>query len=871
MSRLWRRVRTLFRREQFHNDLAEEMRAHLEMQAEENEASGMDPDEARYAARRQFGNATLLRETSRDAWGWASLERLSQDLRYALRTLRRRPGFTATAILSLALGIGANTAIFSFIHAILLRPVPVPEPERLVSIYHRSTQGGLSSSSYPDYAFYREHNDVFTGMVAFLRVPMLVGDSEEKISAELVSGDYFPVLGLKPAAGRWFNAPDQPLVVLSHELWQRRFGGNPAVIGTFLKIGNGVFTISGVAPKGFRGMVLDWGDPPEAWVPVGMYREAVPAFRTFDVQNLWGMHAFLVSGRLKPGVSLEQARAAIAVLSSRAAPFRQRAFTAEVYPAQEARFWPSYRGSVKQVLAFLAAVVGAILLITSLNLASLLLARASERQKEIAIRLSIGSGRARLIRQFLTESLVLSLIGGAAGLLVARGIAAYLASFRGLFRIPLALDTGPNYSVLGFAFLLSVVTGIAFGLIPATQASGFNVAAALKNESSRLRGTTARDGLMVAQVALSAVLLAGAGLFLRTVENARAEDVTINPEKVLVTGLDLAIRGYDEQRSRAFASQLVERMKALPGVENAALVSILPLGGMRGGEDILVDGAKIQVDYNVITPEYFETVGLPVARGRPFTGGDRTGSPRVAVINDLMAARFWPGQDAIGKRFRLTSAGGGEVEVVGVVRDGKFRNFRDTRWPCFYVPFAQRAHMQMNLEVRTASEPMGLVAAMRSEVRALDAGFRLGQFSTLQTVRERGISQERLIASLLTGFGAVALALAAMGIYGVVAFSVAQRTREIGIRMALGARAAKIAATVLRKVVALALAGIAAGLIGGLALSRLVAGMLYGVAPADPGSFAAAAITLFVAAAVAGYFPARRATKINPVEALRCE
>jgi predicted permease len=876
MNELRQRLRILFRRGQFHSELEEEMQSHLEMQAEENEANGMDPGEARYTARRQFGNATLLKESSRDAWGWRWIETLGHDFRLALRTLRRRPGFTATAILSLALGIGANTAIFSLIHSVLLRTLPVPEPEKLVSIYHRNNRGMLCSSSYPDYMFYRDNNDVFAGMLAFLRLPMLIrtGAANERVSAELASDDYFSVLELEPAAGRWFSALDEePSVVLSYEFWQRRFNGDPAVIGTSLEIGEGVFTVSGIAPRGFRGLVFDWGDPPALWIPVGMYRRAVPAFGNIDVLNSWGMQSFLVAGRLKPGVALDKARAALAVLSSRAETFRNQKirFSPELFPTQQARFWPEYRGSVKLLLALLATLAGLVLLITCLNLANLLLARASQRQKEIAIRLSIGSSRARLIRQFLTESLVLSLIGGAAGLLVARWIAAYLSIFQGVFKIPLALDTSLYLPVLVFAFLLSVATGVAFGLIPAAQAARFNVATALKSESprSKLHGTMLRDGLVIVQVTLSAILLAGAGLFLRTVQNARSEDVTTNPDKVLVTTLDTAILGYDASRSRVVFPQVLDRVRALPGVERAALVSFLPLGGMRGGTDIDIGGRKIQADYNVATEEYFDTIGLPLVRGRAFADRDREGAPAVAVINDVMARQFWPGQQPLGKRFKLTWTGGGDAEVIGVVRDGKFSNFRETHRPCFYIPLAQQGRRQMYFAVRGAANPTGLTAAIRREVRAIDGNVSLTEFSTLQWIRERGISQERLIASLLTAFGALALALAAIGIYGVMAFSVAQRTQEIGIRMALGANAGQIAGTVVRKSVALTLAGLTIGVAGGLALSRFIASMLYGVSPADARVFAGAAVVLFTAAVLAGYIPARRAAKLNPIEALR--
>jgi predicted permease len=713
-------------------------------------------------------------------------------------------------------------------------------------------------------------------MVAFLRVPMVLrsGETDERLSGELVSGDYFTVLGLKPALGRWFG-DDQPLVVLSHDAWQRRFGGDPSVIGRSVRVGSGAFTVAGVAPRGFRGLVLDWGNPPDLWVPVGLYRRAVPAFSGLDVLNYWGMQSFLVAGRLRPGVGFDQARAALAVLSDRASAFRGGRFTPELYPAQQARFWPETRDSVKRFLALLAAGVGLILLIACLNLANLLVARTAERQREIAVRLSIGSGRGRLVRQFLTESLVLALAGGAAGLLVARWTTAYMSGFHQSFRIPLSLVPGLDFRVLAFALLLSMVTGIIFGLIPASQASRINLTTALKTDSFKLgagrRGLALRDALVVAQVALSVVLLAGAGLFLRTLRNGRAEDVTREPGQVLVANLDPTILGYDEARRGRLFSQVLDRVRALPGVASAALADVLPLGGIRGGTDIVVGQQKIQVDINVVSSGYFDTVGLPLVRGRGFTGGDRDGAPGVAVVNEVMARRFWPDQNPLGRRFGLTRPAGREVEVVGVVRDGKFRNFRDPHRPCFYLPLAQSVRSQMNLEVRAAGDPLALVAAIRSELRAVDAAIPFTDAMTLETIRERGMAQERLIASLLTGCGAVALLLAAIGIYGVMAFAVTQRTREIGIRMALGAQAGEVAAAVLRRCGLLALAGLPIGLGAAFALNRLIANLLYGVGPADPAIFTGVALVLVLTALLAGYIPARRAARVNPTEALRFE
>ena len=403
--------------------------------------------------------------------------------------LRRSPAFTLVAIVSLALGIGVNISIFTFINAILLRPLPVPEPGQLVSIYHQSPQVGLSSSSYPDFEFYRGHNDVFSGMLAYLRVPMLLraGDGSQKLSGELVSQDYFQVLGLRPALGRWFLPGESAVAVMSHGLWQRSFASDPRVLGAQLTIGAGVFTVVGVAPADFRGLVLDWGKPPEVWIPVAAFREAVPAFGEIDVLHQWGMHSFLVAGRLRPGLSIDSAQAQLSVLSARAAPERAQAFraqwqfTPQVFPAQRARFWPAYRDSIVRVLVMLATAVGMVLLLACFNVANLMLVRATARQKEIAVRLSLGAGRGRLLRQLLTESLLISLLGGAAGLLVAHWTTAYLATFHDPFKIPLSLSTGFDGRVFAFAFVLSAVSGLLFGLAPARQAWRLSLTAGLKS------------------------------------------------------------------------------------------------------------------------------------------------------------------------------------------------------------------------------------------------------------------------------------------------------------------------------------------------------------------------------------------------------
>jgi putative ABC transport system permease protein len=481
-----------------------------------------------------------------------------------------------------------------------------------------------------------------------------------------------------------------------------------------------------------------------------------------------------------------------------------------------------------------------------------------------------------LIRQFLAESLFLSCAGGLAGLLVARWTTAYLATFPQPFRIPLNVDAGLDANAATFAFALALVTGVIFGTIPAAQASAIDPAAALKSGESRpsARRWKVRDALVVAQVALSALLLTGAGLFLRTIHNAQHEDPTADPRQVLLAPVDTAILGYETKRSLAFFDQLLERTRSLGGVGNAALVETVPFGGRRGGADILVSengsDSRVQVDINVVSPAYFETIGLPVVRGRGFRPGDRDGAPAVAVINEVMARRFWPGRDPVGQRFRLTRPSA-EVTVAGVVRDGKFRNFRDQHRPCFYLPLAQAPRRVMNLEVRSAAALSTLIPAIRAEVRLLDPGLPLAEFKTLEEIREGSMSQERLLRSLLTGLGVLALLLAAIGIYGVLSFSVARRTREIGIRMAIGARPAAVAAAILTRSGTLTLLGLALGLAAAFPLTRLVATLLYGVDPMDPLVLAAISVALLVVAMAAAYLPARHASRVDPVEALRTE
>ena len=881
LAELWRRLLFLFRRRQFDRDLEDEMRFHLEMKSRE---SGMN------AARRQFGNATVLQEDCREAWGWRWLERILQDVSYGLRTLRKAPGFTTVVIVTLALGIGVNTAIFSLVDRLLLRPLPFPESDRLATIFFYSDAWRMtySSLSYPDYVFYRDHNQVMSGLSAYtdVKVNIRFGNNDEAVPSQMVSANYFDVLQVPPILGRSFR-PEEDLipgrdsvVMLGADLWKRRFGGAPSVLGRQVMVNGHSFTVIGIVPAIFAGLQLDESKP-ELWTPIMSYPAILSYGTEWDLQHARGDEWLSATGRLKPGIGLRQASAQFAQLTEqlkviyRAEKFDNGKSRGLTLPANETRFPPESQNTITRFLAMLMAVVGLVLLIACANVASLLLARGVKRRKEIGVRVALGAGRARLAQQLMSEGLLLSMAGGAAAIAVTLLVERFLAGFDGPFHLAVLAESGIDGRVLIFALGLSVATGILFGLLPWRQAARLDVTPMLKTEmpGAGRRVLRARSLLVVAQVALSVVLLAGAGLFVRTLRNAQAADITRDPGNVLLFDLSLPAPKYTPERGQAFYRNLLDRLHGMSGVANAAFVETVPFGGWRGGTDIIPHpGSKaVQVDFNVVSSEYFKTVGISLVRGGG--GLTRRGPEGLGnvVVNEQMAKKFWPGEDPIGQHFVEVGTPNRMVEVVGVVRDGPFPGYRAAVRPCLYEPLAQSYVSSLHLEVRTAIPSAALAGPVRQQIRELDPDLLVAPPRTLRAFRDAGMGQERLSASLLRGLSILAALIAAIGLYGVMAFTVAQRTREIGVRVALGAASGDILRGVMTEALILVGIGLAVGSLAAAGLARLVANLLFGISATDPLTYAATAAVLEAVGTAAAYLPARRAAQVDPMSALRSE
>jgi putative ABC transport system permease protein len=817
------------------------------------------------------------------------MQELLQDIRYAIRTLIKSPGFAAVAVLSLALGIGANTTIFSLINTLFFRPLPVERPEELVSIYTTDEKNpGPLPISHPNAQEIADNNNVFSGVLhaTFAQVALASGGEPQQTNAVLVSGNYFDVLGVKAALGRTFLPEEDktlgthPVVVLGYGLWQQRFAGDPAIVGKEILINSRGFTVIGVMPEYFRGTNVLGGGPP-MYLPMMMYKQVLTgSFLDFFDQRR-PLICPVVIGRMKPGVTIEQATAnvqAIAKQMEQEFPVDNKGRGATLLPMAQSTLQPGFRDQVVIVGALLMIIVGVVLLIACANVANLLLARATRRRREIAVRLSLGASRGRLVRQLLTESVILAVLGGLVGLLVAFWardvIVTQFLPQQG--RVPLPLDS----RVLLFTGGICLLTGILFGLFPALQSTRPDVLDAIKDQTGSISGgrrrLPLRNVLVVLQVALSLTALVLAGLFLKSLWNMQQLDPGFETKRLLHLSFDIGAQGYDQARAEDFYKRLVERVRALPGVEAAALASFPPLGAgfartvFPEGVDDSDRSKGVLTLVNNVGPSYVEAMGLTLVKGRSFQESDNSSAPPVVVVNEAMAERHWPGQDVLGKRFKFFGDKA-PVEIVGVVKNSKYNALGEAPQANVYIALAQRYEAQVTLHVRTQGDPDPMVNVVRREVQAMEPTMPLTGVETIKQTLHDSLQAPRSISLLLGIFGALALGMACLGIYGVTSYSVSQRTREIGIRMALGARSVDVLGLVLRQGMTLVVVGLGIGMVGAYLLRRQADTLLVGVGTIDPFAFGVTAAALAGIAALAIYVPARRATRVNPVVALKYE
>lgn len=884
LTEFLRKAGTLFtRREQFDTDMEEEMRLHRDLRAREIEhESEASPDSARMAAHRQFGNTLQLREEIHRAWGWTWIDVLRQDLRYGLRLLLKSPGFTLVVIVTLALGIGANTAMFSVVDAVLLRPLPYPQPEQLVSVFEANERAGVkfNGCSYQDVEAFRE-SGIFDGVAGATRHDLtLTGAGDPTIVATVVvTPDSFSLLKVKPVAGRYLRAGDgikgaAPVVVLSEGLWRSRFGANPKLIGRAIHLDQRSFTVVGVMPAGFRVPVL--GAQQEIWIPVSQD----PLFSTFIPQR--GGHWLGVMGRLKAGETMTSARLQADALGKRL----QTEFPSQNggWDVRVAALQTILVGEIRTPLLVLLGAVALVLLLACVNVANLLLARATFRAREVALRQAFGAGRGRIIRQFLTESVSLAFIGATLGVALAWLSTHALASFLpadGLATRPVTVDG----RVLAFALLLSVVATIAFGLAPAILTSKSDVQLNLREGSAQAGSDRVRmrlRGLLTgAEIALAMVLVAGAGLLVQSLRRMTTVDPGFIVTHVVKAMVSLPRYEYrTPQQWNAFSDSLLERIQAQPGLKDSAIAVPLPLadgfvnlGFKIAGNAPLPSGVQQNADFASVTPGYFGLMRIPLLRGRLFTADDSASSPRVAIISESLARRYFENENPLGRKlvFGFPPDINETREIVGVV--GNIRDVELTRppGPMMYVPFSQTPFWGGDVVVKSTLPPSAVVATIRQVVAGIDKNLPVTDVETMPDVLKESVAQPRFRTWLLTAFGLVGLLLAAAGVYGVISYSVASRTKEFGVRASLGASPFSIARMVLWEGLVLAMFGLSVGLVAALGLARFLKSELFGVAAYDPVTFLVSVAVLLAVALIACYLPARRAMRVDPMVALRYE
>src|SRR6266852_2648047 len=880
------RLRSIFHKNRADLDLSEELQFHLQNQIDEYVAQGMNPKEARHAALRSLGGIEQAKEECRDARKVNLIENFLQDVRFGLRMLRRSPGFSLLAILCLTLGIGANAAVFSWIEGILFRPYPlVAHQERLVAIGGTSRdEPGGTPLSWPDFQDLQRSctlcETLFVSKIT--GTTLSIGDRAERTTGSIVSANYFDAIGVPPMLGRGF-LPDEdtgqsahPVAVISYQLWQGRFRGDPQIVGKTQRLNGIIHTIVGVAPEGFYGTFVGWGM--NFWVTASM--EDVFESGSYKLEDR-GARWIEAYARLKPGVTFAQAQQEFAAISGR--------LEAE-YPAtnrgRAIRFWPLWQtpfnnaGTLLPTLEIMLAVVAFVLLIACANVGNLLLVRSFARRHEMSVRLAVGAGRARLWKQLLTEGLVLSLFGSAGGLLVAywcRHALVLLFPARG--GVQMYLPGEIDWRVLALGTAVCLATTLLMGLVPALQAGKIDLAQSMKMESAGVVGgrgrAWVRSGLVLVQVSLSFVLLVGAGLLMQSLLKVRTASPGFNTRGVQDTAVDLVSAGYTPTRAQTFQDALLERIRALPGVESAAFARMTPLSYVSSSETpIVVDGYQPPpeespvVEYNEVGPNYFFTLGIPLVEGREFTRADDEKAALVAMVNETMANRYWKGRNAIGERLQVKGRG---MQVVGVAKDSKYSSVRENPKPFFFLPLRQNNRRGSALFVRTPLTPEVMGAAIARDVRALDASLAPYEVITLQEQLDRSTSPQMVAVTLVAILGGLALLLAAIGLYGVMSYAVSQSTRELGLRMALGADASNLLRLVLSRGLALTGAGVLLGAATALLLTRLLGNLLYKVSPRDPVAFGCAFAVMALVSVAACLLPAWRAARTDPMRALRTE
>jgi predicted permease len=825
------------------------------------------------------------------------LENFRQDLRGGVRNLLKRPGFTSIAVLSLALGIGANTAIFTIINAVFLHPLPVEKPSELAQMYTRDTltvdtnaNFQLTPTSLPNYEDYRDQNSVFSGLAAdTFTIPLNWGGQAEPVQllGVLVSPNFFDVLGVKAYRGRTFS-PDEgkkvgadPVVVLSYALWAHRFGSSDKIIGQTISLNATSYTVIGVAPQNFKGIV-SLGPPEVLWIPLSM-RDSVLTGQLQALENHRRMRWITIVGRLKPGVAIDQARASLKTIAAgleKEYPRDNKGRTCELYSLNESALGINQRKQFSLAGSVLMGVVGLVLLIACVNLANLLLAQSAQREKEMTIRAAIGANRRRLVAQLLTESTLLSLVGGAAGLVIAFWGRKILWSFRPPFLPDGSMDLSFDSRVLFFTLAVSLVTGLIFGIIPAIKASNIDLNEILKVGG---RGGTLgwahnrmRSLLIVSEIALALVALVGAGLFLRSMQRAQEINPGYESKNLFQYAFDLGALRYNPAHGQQFFRDAIEHAKSVPGVADAAISSNGLFGGglagtiFREGEQTDPNNRGTLITLNNVSPGYFSTLRVPILGGRDFNDFDREKTTPVAVVNKAMANLLWPGQEAVGKHFFIV-VDPTKYEVVGVVGTTVVGQIGEDPQPQAFFPLRQQYSPFATLAVRTTGDPEALMGAVRTQVNQLDRNLALTNGQTIGQTLAQGLWPSRMGAALLGLFGLLALVLASIGIYGVLSYSVSQRTSEIGIRMALGAQSKQVLALVLKQGMLLAVIGAVLGVVVALPVTRLASTLLYGVSPTDPLTYISITLLLMAVALLACYIPARRATRVDPLVALRYE